>query len=327
MIDKELSMKAMVFMKYGPTDVLRIEKVKKPKPKDDEVLVKVHAVAINDWDWHIFRGTMLVNRMIFGLFKPRKPTIIGCDISGVVDKVGKNVKKLKKGDEVYGDLSDSGFGGFAEYAVAPEDALALKSKKMTFEEAAATPQAGLLALQGFKKGRFKKGQKVLINGAGGGVGTFIVQIAKDSGVEMTGVDKKNKLKFMTSMGYDHVIDYQKTDFTRTGKRYDLIIDNMSTRTFISLKRALKPKGRCLVVGGHLGLILSSFIFGRFGSRKVGILALKTNEGLDEMTELFEAGKVKPVIDSTYPLSEAPEAFRHYGKGKFKGKVIITVCVE
>ena len=317
-------MKAMVFTKYGPPDVLRIEDVPKPKAKDDEVLIKIHAVAINDWDWHIFRGSMIVNRIMFGLFKPKKTTIIGCDISGVIENVGKNVKRFKKGDEVFGDLSDSGFGGFAEYVTASEKALAMKSPEMTFEEAAATPQAGLLALQGFQKGRIRKGQKVLINGAGGGVGTFFVQIARDSGAELTGVDKKNKLKMMGSMGYDHVIDYRKTDFTRTGERYDLIIDNMSTRSFLAYKRALLPGGRCLLVGGNLALILFSSVLGRFGSRKVGILMYQTNKGLDEMTKLFEAGKVKPMIDSTYPLGEAPEAMRYYGKGKFKGKVVVTV---
>lgn len=317
-------MTAMVFTKYGTSEVLRIEKVPKPKPKDDEVLVKVHAVAINDWDWHIFKGSMFVNRMIFGLFKPKKPTIIGCDISGVIEDVGKNVKRLKKGDEVFGDLSDSGFGGFAEYVCTNEDALAMKSPEMSFPEAAATPQAGLLAYQGFQKGRIRKGTKILINGAGGGVGTFFVQIARDSGAELTGVDKKNKLKMMRSMGYHHVIDYRKTDFTRTGDRYNLIIDNMSTRSFMAYKRALLPGGRCLLLGGNLALILFSSLLGRFGKRKVGILMYQTNEGLDEMTKLFEAGKVKPMIDSTYPLCEAPEAFRHYGKGKFKGKVVVTV---
>ncbi len=317
-------MKAMVFKKYGSPDVLSIEKVAKPKPKDDEVLIKIHAAAINDWDWHIFRGSMFVNRMMFGLIKPRKQTIIGCDISGVVEDVGKNIKNFKKDDEVFGDLSDSGFGGFAEYVSAPENALAMKSREMSFEEAAATPQAGLLALQGFQKGQIEKGQKVLINGAGGGVGTFFVQIARDSGAELTGVDKKNKLKMIKSMGYHQVIDYRKTDFTRTGERYDLIIDNMSTRSFLAYKRALRPGGRCLLVGGNLALILSSSVLGRFGNRKVGLLMYRTNEGLDEMTKLFEAGRLKPVIDSTYPLSEAPEAFRHYGKGEFKGKVVITV---
>ncbi len=317
-------MKAMIFTKYGPPEVLQIEKVNQPKPKDEEVLIKVHAVAINDWDWHIFRGTMMVNRLVFGLFKPRKPTIIGCDISGVIEEVGKNVKRFRKGDEVYGDLSDSGFGGFAEYVTAREDALAIKSPEMTFEEAAAIPQAGLLALQGFQKGRIGKGQKVLVNGAGGGMGTFFVQMARDSGAELTGVDKKNKLKMMRSMGYHHVIDYRITDFTRTGKRYDLIIDNMSTRSFLAYKRALSQGGRCLLVGGNLALILSSSVLGKIGNRKIGLLIYQTNKGLDEMTKLFEAGKVKPKIDSTYPLSEGPEAFRHYGKGKFKGKVVITV---
>jgi len=317
-------MKAIVFTKYGLPDVLRLEKVARPKPKDDEVLVKVRAVAINDWDWHIFRGSMFVNRMMFGLFKPKKPTIIGCDISGVIEEVGKNVERVKKGEEVFGDLCDSGFGGFAEYVTAPEKALAMKSPEMSFVEAAATPQAGLLALQGFKKGGIKKGQKVLINGAGGGVGTFFVQIARDSGAELTGVDKKNKLKMMAEMGYDHVIDYKKTDFTRTGKRYDFIIDNMSTRSFLAYKRALLSGGRCLLVGGNIALILSSAILGKIGNRKVGLLMYQPNEGLDEMTKLFEAGKVKPRIDSTYPLSEGAEAMRHYGKGKFEGKVVITV---
>jgi NADPH:quinone reductase-like Zn-dependent oxidoreductase len=319
-------MKAIVYTKYGSPDVLELREVDKPVPKDDEVLIEVFAVSLNDWDFALLDGD-LINRMINGFSKP-KIKILGSDIAGRVEAVGKNVTKFKPGDEVYGDLSGS-WGGLAEYVCAKESAVALKSKHMTFEEAAAIPQAGMLAVQGLiDKGKIRSGQKLLINGAGGGVGTFGIQLAKLFGVETTGVDNSGKLEIMRSMGFDKVIDYTKQDFTRTGERYDLILDVKTNRPIFHYLRALRPGGTYATVGGHLSrlfqaLILAPFI-SIFTKKKVIIVALKANKDLGYMNELFESGKIKCVIDGPYRLEEAPEAFRRFGEGKHKGKVVFSV---
>jgi len=318
-------MKAIVLKQYGSPDNFHLVEVKKTTPRDNEVLVKVRAAAINEWDWGILHGKPLVNRMTFGLFKPKKTTIIGCDISGQVVDVGKKIKGLKMGDEVFGDISGCGWGGFAQYVCAREDALALKSAHMTFEDAAAIPQAGLLALQGLRKCKVKKGQSILINGAGGGAGTFAIQIARSLGAEVTGVDNKYKLDKMRSLGADHVIDYAKEDFTKNGQQYDLILDVMSRRSPKDYRRSLKPNGRCVLLGGSTGKIIKSLFLGSFGNKKVKLLLLRPNpKDLAHMNELFETGKVKPIIDRCFQLSEVPRAFRYYGEGRFKGKVVITV---
>jgi NADPH:quinone reductase-like Zn-dependent oxidoreductase len=322
-------MKAIVCTKYGPPEVLKLEEVAKPTPKDNEVLVKIHAASINSWDWGLLRGTPFMNRLVFGVLKP-KTKILGCDTAGRVEAVGRNVKQFQPGDEVFGDISGCGFGGFAEYVCASENALALKSAGMTFEQAAAVPQAGLLALQGLRdKGQIQEGQKVLINGAGGGAGTFAVQIAKSYGAEVTGVDSTGKLDMLRSIGADHVIDYTQEDFTKKGQHYDLVLDVVTYRSIFDYKRVLSPKGIYVMLGGgswarvyqaiFLGPLLSIT-----GSKKMGILMLKPNKDLAFMKELVEAGKVKPVIDKRYPLSEVPEALRYFGKGEAKGKVVITV---
>jgi len=321
-------MKAIVYTKYGPPEVLELIEVEKPTPKDDEVLIKVHAASVNDWDWGLLRGQPFVNRLIFGLLKP-KTKILGCDIAGRVETIGRNVKQFHPGDEVFGDISGCGWGGFAEYVCASEDALVLKPASMTFEEAAAVPQAALLALQGLRdKGQIQPGQKVLINGAGGGAGTFAVQIAKSFGAEVTGVDSTSKLDMMRSIGADQVIDYTQEDFTKNGQRYDLILDFAAHHSIFDYKRALSPRGIYVMVGGSMARIFQALFLGPWismtGSKKMGILALKPNKDLAFMKELLEAGKVIPVIDRHYPLSEVAEALRYFGEGRAKGKVVITM---
>ena len=321
-------MKAIVYTKYGPPDVLELKEIPRPIPKDSEVLVHVHAASVNSWDWDLLRGKPFLNR-IGGLFRP-KYNILGCDIAGTVETVGKTVKRFHRGDEVFGDLSNSGFGGFAEFACARENALELKSSGMTFEEAAALPQAGLLALQGLRdKGRISKGQKVLVNGAGGGAGTFAVQIARSYGAEVTAVDSAGKLDMLRSIGADHVIDYTKEDFTKTGRHYDLILDVVTYRSIFDYRRVLSPKGTYVMLGGgswarvYQNMLLCPLL-SIMGGKRMGFLILKPNKDLAILKELVEAGRVRPVVDRRYPLSEVAQALRYFGTGEAKGKVVITV---
>ncbi|MFZ6010250.1 MAG: NAD(P)-dependent alcohol dehydrogenase [Bacteroidota bacterium] len=327
-------MKAIVYDKYGPPEVLILAEVPKPVPQHNEVLIKVHAASINSWDWDMVKGEPIVVRM-WGLLKPRFK-IPGADIAGVVEAVGGQVKKWKPGDEVFCDIAEYGWGGFAEYACAPGDQLARKPKTMTFEQAAATPQAGLMALQSIRdKGQLKSNQKVLLNGAGGGVGTFGVQLAKLHGAEVTCVDSASKLDMLRSLGADHVIDYKQKDFTEDKNSYDLIIDVVANRSLFDYKRALKPGGAFIMIGGTTRallqavtvlpwLILAEKIPGLKSNKKLGVLGYKSNLGLDYLSKLFEEGKVTPVIDKCFPLSETSEAFRYYATGKVKGKVIINI---
>jgi NADPH:quinone reductase-like Zn-dependent oxidoreductase len=320
-------MKAIVYTQYGPPDVLQLKEVEKPSPKGNEVLIRLHAASVNSWDWDLLRGTPFVNR-IGGLLKP-KHEILGADIAGRVEAVGRNVKQFQPGDEVFGDLCDSGWGGFAEYVCARENAMALKSASMTFEEAAAVPQAAVMALQGLRDyGQTQPGQKVLINGAGGGVGTFAVQIAKLFGAEVTGVDSTRKLDLMRSIGADHVIDYTQEDFTKNGQHYDLILDVVAYRSMFDYARALRPKGVFVIVGGSMARAFQALFLGPWisltGSKRIRLLMHKPNKDLAFLKELLEAGKVVPVIDRRYPLSEVPEALRYLGEGLVLGKVVITV---
>ena len=324
-------MKAIVFKEYGSTDVLQLEEVQTPVPNDDEVLVKIHAASINDWDWGLMRGEPLFMRLLTGLLKP-KPTvqIPGCDIAGHVEAVGKNVQGFHAGDNVYGDLCESGFGAFAEYVCAPETALAPIPSGMTFNEAASIPQAAMLSVQGlFDVGNLQAGQKLLINGAGGGVGTFGIQIARTIGVEITAVDSSIKLDMLLSLGTDHVIDYKKEDFTSNGQHYDLILDTKTTRSVGDYLRSLSPNGIYVTVGGSMPRVLQAMASGPWVSRtsrkKIRVVALKPNKDLSYMNELFEAGKVTPVMDGPYKLSEVPEALHYFGKAEHKGKVIVTVA--
>ncbi len=324
-------MKAIVFTKYGPPDVLQLKEVEKPTPKDDEVLVKVHAASVNSYDWELLRGTFF-SRLFFGLLKP-KIKILGVDIAGRVEAVGRNVKQFQPSDEVFGDISACGWGGFAEYVCASENALALKSASMTFEQVAAVPQATVLALQGLRdKGQIQPGQKVLINGGGGGVGTFAVQIAKSFGADVTGVDSTKKLDMMRSIGADLVIDYTQEDFTKNGQRYDLILNVAAYGSIFDYRRALSPKGIYVMTGGSVARIFQTGLLGPWismtGSKKMGSLMHKpNNRDLVFMNELLEAGKITPVIDRRYPLSEVAEALRYFGEGHAQGKVVITVQAE
>jgi NADPH:quinone reductase-like Zn-dependent oxidoreductase len=322
-------MKAIVHTEYGTPDVLKLQEVEKPTPKDDQVLVKVHAVSVNAADLEMLRGTWSVR---FG--GPVKPMwrILGSDIAGRVEAVGADVKQFQPWDEVWGDLSfPYGFGTFAEYVSVSEQALALKPASMTFEEASTYPQSAIIALQSLRdKGQIQPGQRVLINGAGGGMGTFAVQIAKLYGAEVTGVDNSMKLEMLRSIGADHVIDYNREDYTRSRRRYDVVLDMVAHRSVLDYTRALNPGGRFIIVGGSfatfLQVVLVGALISRFGSKKLGLNAYDKNneEDLAVLTELFEDGKVAPVIDRHYRLSEVPDALRYLEEGRVLGKVVITV---
>jgi len=304
--------------------------MEKPVPKDDEVLVKVHASSVNAADWHMLRAKpFLVRLMGGGLLKP-KNKILGADVAGRVEAVGRNVKQFQPGDEIFGDLAGCGFGAFAEYACVPENALALKPANMSFEEAAAAPLAAVTALQGLRdKGQIQPRQKVLINGASGGVGTFAVQIAKSFGAEVTGVCSTRNLDMVRSIGADQVIDYTQEDFTKNGLRYDLILAANGYHWILDYKHALNPKGTYVMTGGSMGQMYQAMLLGPWmsmtGSKKMGSLIAKSNQkDLVFVKELLESGKVKPVIDRRYPLSQVADAVRYLEEGHARGKVVITV---
>jgi NADPH:quinone reductase-like Zn-dependent oxidoreductase len=320
-------LKAIVYHQYGLPDVLKLEEVEKPTPKENEVLIKIHAVSLNGSDWEGLRGKPLYARL-GGLRKPSEG-ILGSDIAGRVEMVGRNIRQFQPGDEVFGETLRYK-GGFAEYVCAPERGLTRKPARMTFEEAAAIPQGAVIALQGIRdKGQVQPGQNVLINGAGGSAGTFAVQLAKYYGAEVTGVDNTGKLDFLRSLGADHVIDYTREDFTKTGKQYDLILDVTAHRSVFAYKRALRPHGSYFVAGGSVATMFQILLLGpwirRTASKNIRVLAVHPNQkDLVFITELCEAGNVVPVIDRRYPLSEVPEALRYLGAGHAKGKVVITV---
>ena len=317
-------MKAVVHTEYGPPDVLQIKEVAKPTPTDDEVLIKVQAASVNRSDWENLIGKPLYAR-IGGLLKPRHQ-ILGSDIAGRVEMAGNNIRQFHPGDEVFGHILTY-TGGFAEYVCVPEKALALKPASLTFEEAAAIPEAALIALQGIRdKGQVQPGQKVLINGAGGGAGSFAVQLAKLYGAEVTGVDHTEKLDFLRSLGADHVIDYTQEDFTKNGNQYDLILDIVAYRSVFAYRRALRPNGSYFVVGGSVATMFQILLLGPWmRSKNIRVLAVEPNpKDLVFLAELCEAGKVVPLIDRRYPLREVALALRYLGEGHVKGKVVITV---
>jgi NADPH:quinone reductase-like Zn-dependent oxidoreductase len=328
---KETQMKAIVYTQYGSPDVLRLEEVEKPTPKENEVLVKVHAASANPLDWHFMRGEPFIARMSAGLRKP-KETSLGADVAGRVEAVGKNVTQFKPGDEVFGDVSGSGLGSFAEYVCSPEATLALKPANLSFEQAASTPVVGFTAIQGLRDtGQIQAGQKVLVNGASGGVGSFAVQYAKSCGAEVTGVCSGRNAEMVRSIGADHVVDYTAEDFTRTGKQYDLIYDAIGNRSVSNYKRALAPNGKAVVAGFTTMLRLFEHVLlgawaSKTGSRKVGLMgtAQANQKDLLVIKELLETGKVVPVIDKCYPLRETAEAIRYLETARARGKVVITV---
>lgn len=322
-------MKAMVYTQYGPPDVLQLKEVEKPTPQANEVLIKIHAASVNAADWHVLKADPFIARFDAGLFKPKFP-ILGADIAGVVESIGTGVTQFKPGDEVYGDLSHCGWGGFAEYVAVPENVLALKPSNISFTEAASVPMAALTALQGLRdRGQIRAGQKVLINGASGGVGTFAVQIAKSFGAEVTAVCSTSKMDMVRSIGADVVIDYTKEDFTLNGQQYGLILAANGYHSIFAYKRALAPNGIYVMTGGTLSQIFQALLLGslvsKFGPKKMyGVLARPDPNDLAYMKDLIEAGKVTPVIDRCYPLAETAEAIRYVDAGHARGKVIITM---
>lgn len=323
-------MKAIYYDQYGPPDVLQVREIEMPVPKDDEVLIRIHATSINSWDWDMIRGKPVFVRM-WGLFKP-KHKIPGSDIAGRVELAGRNVKKFKPGDDVYGDIVEHGWGGFAEYACANEHQLVIKPASMSFEQASAIPQAGLLALQGIRDfGKLQKGQRILLNGAGGGVGTIGLQIAKMLGGEVTVVDSADKLDMLRSIGADHVIDYRKEDFTNNGKTYDIIVDVVANRPLSNYRRALAVGGIFVMIGGSTSTILKLMTMGPLiskfrnrGNKSLTLMGYKPNLGLDDMSTFFLEGKVIPVIDRVFPLAETRDAFNYFASGSFRGKIVIKI---
>lgn len=321
-------MKAILVLKYGSPDVLQFTEVEKPTPNDNQVLVKIVAASANPLDWHGMRGEPFLARLGGGLRKPKDPRL-GADIAGRVEAVGKNVREFKPGDEVFGAI---GAGGFAEYACTREKNLALKPATISFEAAAAAPVVGYTAIQGFRHaGGIRAGQKILVNGAAGGIGTFAVQLAKSYGTEVTGVCSTRNLDLVCSIGADHVVDYTREDFTRTGQRYDLIYDAIGNRSVFDYRRALNPNGVCVIAGfTSLPRLFEHMVLGpwlsRRSDRKVGMMGISNadKEDLLIIKELLETGKVVPVIDRRYPLSETAEAIRYLETLHARGKVIITV---
>lgn len=320
-------MKALVYDRYGSPEVLRIADAPKPEPGPGEILVRMRAASLNLWDWDALTGTALGR--LDGPFRPKR-RILGADIAGIVEARGEGATRFLPGDEVFGDISSSHWGGLAEYAVAPEQLLAEKSGRISFVQAAAIPQAGLLALQGLRThGEVKRGAKVLVNGAGGGMGSFAVQLAARAGAEVTGVDRGSKLDFMQRLGAEHVLDFERTDFTATGETYDLILDAVAKRPMGHYARALKPGGRFAMVGGRARTIISAFTVGAMMSRRsdkwLGLVMLDPNPtDLDELQGLCASGAVVPAIDRQYALEEAPEAFRRLGAGEALGKLVVRI---
>jgi NADPH:quinone reductase-like Zn-dependent oxidoreductase len=322
-------MKAAVYTRYGPPDVVQITDVEKPSPNDNEVLMKVRAASVNPYDWHFMRGTPYGVRIVAGLAKP-KVTKLGADVAGQVEAIGRNTMQFKPGDQVFGICK----GAFAEYVCAPESALVMKPGNVTFEQAACVPIAGFTALQGLRnKGRVQPGQTVLVNGASGGVGTFAVQIAKSFGADVTGVCSARNVDMVRSIGADRVIDYTREDFTKSGQCYDVFFDCIGQHSLSVCRRVLNPRGIYVGAGGPsdrwmigpIARLIKSLAMSTFGSQRLsGVLAKANKEDLTILREFIQAGKVTPVIDRRYPLSEVPEAIRYLEEGHARGKVVITL---
>lgn len=320
-------MKAILYTQYGPPEALQLTDVEKPAPGENQVLVKVHATSINAMDWRRFaEGSSLVRLLGGGLLKPKNQKL-GTDVAGIVEAVGSNVTEFKPGDEVFGVAP----GAFAEYACNGASKFALKPANISFEAAAAVPVAAFTALQGLRdKGQIQPGQKVLIDGASGGVGTLAVQIAKSFGAEVTAVCRTRNLDMARSIGADHVIDYTQEDFTRNGRRYDLILAVNGNHPILDYRRALNPNGTCIVAGGSLAQVFQAILLGplvsRVGTRKISFMGIATTPKKDLLVikELLEAGKIAPVIDKSYPLSEVPQALRYLAEEHARGKVVITI---
>jgi NADPH:quinone reductase-like Zn-dependent oxidoreductase len=325
--------KAIVRGRYGSPDVLELTEIDKPEPGDDEVLVRVHAASVNPADWHFLRGTPYIARLQLGLRKP-KDRVLGCDVAGRVEAVGKDVTMFRPGDDVFGSPFMHGLGAFAEYVCVPEDLLAPKPATLSFDHAAAVPLTASTALQGLRDhGRIEPGQRVLIIGASGGVGTFAVQIAKSFEAEVTGVCSTRNVDIARSLGADHIIDYTQEDFTKSGRNYDLIFQLAGTRSPSECRGALTPKGTLVLSSGEsdgrwigpVERIVKALVLSPFVSQKMVSFTVKPNkEDLQFLRQLIETGKLAPVIDRTYPLAEVPEAIRYLEEGHARGKVVLTV---
>ena len=323
-------MKAVVYDTYGPPDVLRLQEIEKPSITDDEILVRVRAASLNPYDWHFLTGLPYLGRLSFGLLRP-KSQVLGADFSGQVEKIGNSVTRFRPGDEVWGEVET---GAFAEYVSVSEESMALKPANLSFEEAAAVPMGALTALQGLRDhGKLQPGQKVLVNGASGGVGTFAVQIAKSLGAEVTGVCSAKNEEMIRSIGADRVIDYTREDFTTGEQRYDLMLDNIGNRSLSECRRVLMPEGIYLSSFGQpenrwlgpVAYLLKMIVVSPFLSQTMRTFITKPNiDDLDVLKELIEAGSLSPVVDRTYPLSETPEAIRYLEQGHARGKVVITI---
>ncbi|MBM7663588.1 NADPH:quinone reductase-like Zn-dependent oxidoreductase [Solibacillus kalamii] len=322
-------MKAIVCNKYGSPDVLELKEVEKPYPTENQVLVKIHSASLNFGNLVLLKGKPFLARFAFGLTKP-KYSIPGGDIAGTVKAVGKEVRLFKVGDEVFGDLSGCGWGGFAEYVAVPEIALAFKPTNISFEEAAAAPMAGVTALQGLRdKGKLKLGHKVLIYGASGGVGTFAVQIAKAFGAEVTGVCSTRNVEILRSVGADHIIDYSKEHFIQHQGYFDLVLGVNGSNSLSDYTRVLKKDGNFVHVGGSESQLYQTLFLGPFismaGSKKLSSLLQRANQkDLNDLKELLETNKVKPIIDKRFDLVEIAEAFKYFQEGHAQGKVVITI---
>ena len=317
-------MKAFMWERYGPPDTLRLAEIEKPTPDADEVLVKVLGVSVNPADWHSMRGKPVFSRLTLGVLRP-KHKILGVDVAGRVESVGGGVTRFEPGNEVYANLLDHGYGGFAEYVSVPVDAMSLKPANLSFEEAAAVPMAAVTALQGLRHHEpVRLQEKVLVNGASGGVGHFAVQIAKSYGAEVTGVTSARNLDLVGSLGADHVVDYTTTDFARTGQRYDLILDTIGNRSVPDLRRVLADGGKAAVTGfTSLGKLMGVSLRG--GKDIAQVEAHVTTEDLELLSELIEAGTVRPQIDRRYPFAEIPTAIAYLEQGHAKGKVVVGVA--
>ena len=304
-----------------------IDDVERPVPDDHDVLVKVHAVSINSWDWDMLTGRPFEYRFFSGLLKPKSMLLHGCDIAGRVEAVGGKVNRFQAGDAVFGDLAEGGWGAFAEYTCAPESSLTLKPSGMTFKEAACLSHGGNLAVQGLVDyGRIRSGQKVLVNGGGGSTGTLAIQIAKISDVEVTAVDRTEKLELMKTLGADHVIDYTREDCIKSGRQYDLIFDVKTNRSVFDYRRALTPKGAYVTVGGKTSRLLQLVLCKKLlRNHSMHVVGYKPNKDAAYLVELFEAGRIKLAIDRCFPLEETADAFRYFGEGRFKGKIVVTVA--
>lgn len=322
-------MRALLYEKYGnPQKVLNVIEVSIPEPKPNEVLVKVNAITINDYDWSLVNGRPYLYRLMFGFWKP-KNSIPGIELAGVIVKIGSEVKLFKEGDAVFGDISEYGFGSFAEFCCVNEKALLKKPDYLSMEKAAAIPHAACLALQAFKQiDGLNHGQKILINGAGGGVGYFAFQLAKGFDCKTSGVDSAEKIEVLNHLGYDRLIDYKKENFTQNGEKYDIILDCKTNKPVYSYLRSLSSGGKYITIGGEIQRILAVYLLGKiislFSDKKMEVLALKPNSGLNEVLELIKERKIKIQIDGPYKFEEIPRLIQYFGEGKHLGKIVVNM---